>query len=1138
MHLVHTLYLLTTKRTGTHICKYQLEVLHLLSSSQKAELLLSPEMENQDNGTLTVVFNSLLTGEPAPSPSGNFTVLPSPYNPYSPQSGLSEIFSGFKTAFTAIGSFAHEFVSFTSQRNLSEIKSATLTQFLLNFTLAELADLYELKSTSEVSPQFDVTSVEAWYQQVVLPVLRNFWPNEEDLTHQNITLAFHELFFLDNGVNNESSEIQDVCSLTLDKASCGLTDAVEDVAHVLHCAARSNLTLTESTVLKLINELTSRLNSLMKELSTANFEELISDFRDIFKEGESPSLTQQHLEDPEYIKLWFRIKLLPLLPDVDPNLLSCLSTKNFSCPAYQTLVAALDERMSFTEADPTYGHNIYKYFIYSFLVQRNNSDSQCVSSADRSAEWLTDNFGSFSKFASITDFYELNPYFSGLEALPVLSSKQLAELLLLPLRTPPEKDVVIDRVLDFLLESPQMGRFPEVLLFVVELASEVSPPCNVYRQIFDRLFRAIPSASVDMEPVIWARIDDLINIAPEECVPANITCPETQINGTNVCSGIDSSDLQSYLNTSTHVSCNFTLEKYACPQLESFTANQLASLIRCDLPGNSSYSKVLWKMLLTHLSSVLDPALDILANVSVDLMGPSAQEVLDVISELRVSLLTDEQLEDSGTIQLWFSDRLSGFLPFASGRFLRCLTNRNISCQSYQQILQVYNSQFKLMSLEQQHVVLKNFVLRFLSAPHSGPGCASFNSSSEWLRSSFGLFSDLLSVRELLDLNPQFNPVRLNFCYNEDISEKFSSPSHLFPQLSALTAQDLAELLKCNRSSSSSGSTAAWKLLLSKASLVLDEALELLANSVLDPSSPSVSMILDSIREIRLDGVSMGSLNNPSFIQLWLNHRLHPFLPAVSSNFLSCLASKALDCNTYQLILQILSEVRPQMVPATQMSVYTHFIRVYLTRNDTADPACRSNINSSVEWLQRNLGGFSVLLSIQDVQRLYPDFSALDALSQLTATQLADVAATPGLLTSPDQVAMVMGLVPDQLLASFFDDFSAALTGHENMLPSTVRSAFLEVVFARANLSYSWVDDSAVSLWLRYRLPPLLINLSPGHVTQYFQILAGRNCSIEQQGVENLNSTLSTLSENSQQEIYNHIIQALKGKDTVLNTGF
>lgn len=48
-----------------------------------------------------------------------------------------------------------------------------------------------------------------------------------------------------------------------------LTDAVANVAHVLHCAARNNLTMTEAVVLKLVLELTQRLNLLIKELSTA-----------------------------------------------------------------------------------------------------------------------------------------------------------------------------------------------------------------------------------------------------------------------------------------------------------------------------------------------------------------------------------------------------------------------------------------------------------------------------------------------------------------------------------------------------------------------------------------------------------------------------------------------------------------------------------------------------------------------------------------------------------------------------------------------------------------------------------------------------------------------------------------------------
>lgn len=80
------------------------------------------------------------------------------------------------------------------------------------------------------------------------------------------------------------------------------------------------------------------------------------------------------------------------------------------------------------------------------------------------------------------------------------------------------------------------------------------------------------------------------------------------------------------------------------------------------------------------------------------------------------------------------------------------------------------------------------------------------------------------------------------------------------------------------------------------------------------------------------------------------------------------------------------------------------------------------------------------------------------------------------------------------------EDAFVLLQGHENMMPSVVRSAMLEVVFDRANLSHQSVDDTVVLLWLNKRLRPLYIDLSPYHVAPFFSILAGRNCSTEQQG--------------------------------------
>ncbi|KAM7009687.1 uncharacterized protein LKV04_001626 [Tautogolabrus adspersus] len=527
-----------------------LEVLHLLSPVQKADLLLQPGVESLDNGTLTLVFHSMMTGGPGPHPTAipgsghnwmtpgySSSYLPKPHDPYKPPSPHDQfkgVVKGFMGAFRPIGSFVHDFVSFVHERDISEMRSTTLTQFLLNWTLGELADIYRPKEVPVVPqmPKFDVTNVEDWYSQVVMPLLWRFLPNEENMKHPTIKMAFHEVFYLDHGMNNDTSEVPDVCSITLDKSPCGLSDAVENVAHVMHCAARSHFEINEATMKRLIMEMLKRLNSLIEELSKTNLHELAYDFHEIFRRPDSPALTQEHLQDPEFIKLWFQIKLMPLLPDVPIGLLSCLSNKNFSCPVYQTIVAELGDKLSFMHADPMYSRNIYEHFIFPFLRNHNTSDPQCVFSANNSAEYLLENFGAFARFASVTDFYELNPNFSGLEVLPLLTPRQTAELLLLPLPTPPEKEFVIDRVFDFLLESPE--QIPEVLHYLVELAGEVNVSCGVYRQIFESLYKAIPSIPPHVEPVTWATIDDLIEIAPEECVPDDILVRLTSLTLTSL----------------------------------------------------------------------------------------------------------------------------------------------------------------------------------------------------------------------------------------------------------------------------------------------------------------------------------------------------------------------------------------------------------------------------------------------------------------------------------------------------------------------------------------------------------------------------------------------------------------------------
>ncbi|KAJ8246485.1 hypothetical protein GJAV_G00268340 [Gymnothorax javanicus] len=156
-------------------------------------------------------------------------------------------------------------------------------------------------------------------------------------------------------------------------------------------------------------------------------------------------------------------------------------------------------------------------------------------------------------------------------------------------------------------------------------------------------------------------------------------------------------------------------------------------------------------------------------------------------------------------------------------------------------------------------------------------------------------------------------------------------------------------------------------------------------------------------------------------------------------------------------------------------------------------------------------------------------FSAMDALSHLSLGQLSDVASTPGQLNNTRDVNKLMDHVKDSELATFFDVVSPAIQEHENLFPSSVRSAMLGHVFDQGILYQSSVSDTEILFWLHNRLSPLLPDLSIKHVAPFFKIVQDRQCNTSQQAVQLLNSTHSTLPSDTQQEVHSHILASLKG---------
>ncbi|XP_016116112.1 uncharacterized protein [Sinocyclocheilus grahami] len=430
----------------------------------------------------------------------------------SPQDPLGQALNGFMTAFSPVGSFARQFVSLTQQQNLNSMRSTTLVQVMINLTLAELAAPFKQNSSQQLVP-FDPMNVNDWFTHVVSPVLRRFLPPGQIEIHPNLTAVFHNQFYIETGMGaGAQNESQDICSVFIDNRTCGLTDLVEHVATVLHCAARSNLTLNEETLLNVLLHLSQNLNALLQQLSMTNFSSQSSPFSDLLDQMVHDTFTMSNLQDESFVRLWFQIKLKPLLSTLTPEYLTCLSHKEFSCQTFQILVSELSDNMHLMSEKGA--QDVYQYFISSFLSRQNVSGG-CP--AENSSLWVTLNLGEFSEFATLSEMYQLNQDFNAIDALVVLTPRQTAELIVENFAGLPEKNIIINMVFDHILVSPEDRGLVEMLGYLIMLAGQMGLECSSYQQMVQRLQGSVKSQFVmeSAEQMVELMVVDLPGLPPK-----------------------------------------------------------------------------------------------------------------------------------------------------------------------------------------------------------------------------------------------------------------------------------------------------------------------------------------------------------------------------------------------------------------------------------------------------------------------------------------------------------------------------------------------------------------------------------------------------------------------------------------------
>ncbi|XP_052341753.1 uncharacterized protein LOC118373719 [Oncorhynchus keta] len=1112
-------------------------VLDSLSPNQKAELILDPSTGALENETLVKnVFISLLD-----SPR---------------EEQLNEFFVTF--------------VEVTKQENITIITNTAVRDTMLDLTLMALAPKFNV---------FEPKDFQLWFQVNLVVLLASFHPGRLVDIPLNITCESYNAIFtgLDQSLESlpphfsqgvksslvalmktfqrcsrppalivcketlvnekqlcagfNSTQLkqqmsfgnsnESLCNFNISEYACSSTTllSADNLVTILKCQLSSKKTYSTEMWKLFFQNNAAILDQALLDYSSMNpntSSPAMPNVLDAIGDVKLNNFTNAQLNNASFVDKLFQKMLRPFLASPSRNFLSCLSSKNFSCQTYQIVIEALSNQSA--SMDREQQRVIFTHYIYPFLSRNDSSDPGCVSNTSGSMDWLQRNFGIFSVFAELQELQVLNPHFSSKESLSLLTPTQVAQLTLtsgalndtddiklvftrleegdafknvdefltqltakeeIPDIHPAVRDVMMNQTFNIIsLQFPEFETLDWIAWFEVKLIpilpsfNEVmltiatsNVNCTNYQVIVNGMDRAFPEMTQDRREGI-ARV--LLKYLRKSVHLINGPACRQDIHDDNDWLAIN---LGSYSEYTTYSDLkDFNISGVAV--LDSLSPNQKAELILDPSTGALENETLVKNVFISLLES---PREEQLNEFFVTFVEVTKQENITIITNTAIrdtmldltlmALAPKFDVFEPKDFQLWFQVNLVVLLAsFHPGRLVDIPLN--ITCESYNAIftgldqslesLPPHLSQGVKSSLD---ALMKTFqrcsrppalIVCKETLVNEKQLCAGFNSTQLKQQMSFGNSNESLC--------------------NFNISEYACSSTTL------LSADKLVTILKCQLSSKNTYSTEMWKLFFQNNAAILDQAL--LDYSSMNPntSSPAMPNVLDAIGDVKLNNFMNAQLNNASFVDKLFQKMLRPFLASPSRNFLSCLSSKNFSCQTYQIVIEALSNQSASMDREQQRVIFTHYIYPFLSRNDSSDPGCVSNTSGSMDWLQRNFGIFSVFAELQELQVLNPHFSSKESLSLLTPTQVAQLTLTSGALNDTDDIKLVFTRLEEGDAFKNVDEFLTQLTAKEEIpdIHPAVRDVMMNQTFNIISLQFPEFKTLDWIAWFEVKLIPIL----------------------------------------------------------------
>ncbi|XP_047197677.1 uncharacterized protein LOC118116722 [Hippoglossus stenolepis] len=437
----------------------------------------------------------------------------------------------------------------------------------------------------------------------------------------------------ENSQPSPSSGYQETCqAANLRDASHRVSAAVDTLAVELSCKGRKNGSLSEDKSMELEQNLRKIVDLTLKVFFDLSANESGFNVLDIF--GILDSLSLGNHSDPGFLRLWFSLKMAPLLPHVDESFLISLSRQNFTCSAFKELVGAMNEELETSERMKR--KLIYTSFIKAYLSRKNLPDPGCTKQVNQSEEWIQRFVGNFFVYASLEDLKEINPNFKAEDVFGKLSPDQKAELILDPNSGALRNETIVREVfksLNMSHDDKQLRQFflaftrinmqknitlitnpavrgtilnltltalapgfkdfePEdfTLWFQVNLATVTASlhpgslvvipsniSCTSFAAILTGLRKPLESLPLHRSHDVRSAIASFKETFPRCTVAESLMCKQTLVDEDLICAAVNRSQLDQTLSigNSSEAMCNVTVIAHACSSATHLTPNNL-----------------------------------------------------------------------------------------------------------------------------------------------------------------------------------------------------------------------------------------------------------------------------------------------------------------------------------------------------------------------------------------------------------------------------------------------------------------------------------------------------------------------------------------------------------------------------------